>query len=160
MASLLCPEAVGKDGMPVTFSRRVASTNPPASAFLVTTRSGATHVPLCATLRPATDPSERHTVLLLGQLGDDPGDPPVRLDVVGSVPFASGGDARGLSHPVTPLSAGPSLLIALRYAPADLQGSTCPAGQTKQILQTTWSGGVSAPGGADYSPTSSASGCT
>jgi hypothetical protein len=148
-AGLMCPGAAGGDGMPVTFSQRVAVTNPAASSFRVTTRSGATHVPRCATTRPADDPSERQTVLLMGQLGDDPADPPVRIDIVGSVPLDGGGDARGLSAPVTPLAAGPSLLLALRYAPAELPRSSCPAGKTKQIVQVTWSGGVTAPGGGD-----------
>ncbi|MEO5729137.1 MAG: hypothetical protein ABI134_00345, partial [Byssovorax sp.] len=148
-AAFLCPGGAGEDGMPVTFSQRVAVTKPEASAFLVTTRGGATHVPRCATLAPATDPSERHTVLLVGKLGEDPADPPVRVDVVGRVPLDGGGDAKGLSGKVTALAAGPSLLLALRYAPADLPETSCPSGKTKQIVQVTWSGGVSAPGGAD-----------
>lgn len=148
-SAFVCLGSVGEDGMPVTFSQRVQSAKPEASAFLVTTRSGATHVPRCATLAPANDASERHTVLLMGKLGDDPADPPVRVDVVGSVPLDGGGDARGLSGKVTPLAAGPSLLLALRYLPAELPGTSCPPGPTRQIVQVTWSGGVSAPGGGD-----------
>jgi hypothetical protein len=90
MANFLCMGAGGMDGMPVTFSRRIGVDNPSASAFRVTTRSGATHTPRCATLRSAVGPSERHTVLLIGEFGQDPGDPPVRLDVIGSVPLLGG----------------------------------------------------------------------
>jgi hypothetical protein len=151
--TLICPGGAGEDGMPVTFSQRVAVTNPAASSFLVTTRSGATHAPRCATLNPATDASERHTVLLIGKLGDDPGDPPVRVDIVGSVPLDGGGDAKGLTGKVTALAAGPSLLLALRYTPAELPKTSCPSGTTKQIVQVTWSGGVTAPGGGDLTDT-------
>ena len=148
-AGALCPGAVGEDGMPVTFSHRVAVMTPEANAFRVTTRSGATHSPRCATLLPATAPSERHTLLLMGELGDDPADPPLTLDVVDHVPLEGGGDARGLSSPVTPLAAGPALALAIRYAPADLSGSSCPSGQTQQIVQITWNGGVTAVGGGE-----------
>jgi hypothetical protein len=150
MVLLICPEAAGLDGIPVTFSARVTPIKPDPAAFRITTKSGAVHTPLCATLRPAIDPSERHTVLLMGELGRDPGDPPVRLDIVGSVPLADGSDALGLSRThVTPLAAGPSLLLALRYAPGDLAGTACPAPLTRQIVQVTWSGGVTRPGGGD-----------
>ncbi len=145
----LCPGAVGEDGMPVTFSRRVAVTTPDASAFRITTQSGATHAPRCATLLPAVDPSERHTVLLMGELGDDPGDPPLTLDIVAHVPLDGGGDAQGLSSPVTPLAAGPSLALAIRYAPADLPESSCPSDQTQQIVQIMWNGGITAVGGGE-----------
>lgn len=148
-AGRLCPGAGGRDGMPVTFSVRVTPAKPSPGAFRVTTRSGATHTPLCAMLRPADDPGERHTVLLMGELGDA-ADPPIKLDIVGSVPLDSGGDAAGLSSThVTPLAAGPSLLIASRYAPADLKGTSCPAPATVQIVQITWSGGVTRAGGGD-----------
>lgn len=148
-ANFLCAGAAGMDGMPVTFSRRIGVDNPDASAFRVTTRSGATHTPRCATLRPALGASKRHTVLLIGQFGSDRDDPPVRLDVVRSVPLLSGGDAMGLSSDrITPLSQGPELRIAYRYAPSDLPSSSCPQ-STMQIVQLTWAGGVTAPTGGD-----------
>ncbi len=148
----LCAEGVGLDGIPVTFSARVVPISPNPSAFRITTRSGATHTPVCTTVRPAADPSERQTVLMMGELGSDPGDPPVRLDIVGSVPLDDGSDARGLSSThVTPLQAGPSLLLALRYLPGDLAGTACPVAATRQIVQVTWNGGVTKPGGGDPS---------
>lgn len=147
-AVFLCPRAVEKDGMPVTFSRRVAETSPSVDSFRITTRSGASHTPVCATVRPANGASEHHTVLLIGQFGSGTEDPPVKLEIVGPLPLEDGGDARGLvSTHVTPLAAGPSLLIGLRYAPGELSGTSCPAPATKQIVQVTWSGGVSAVGG-------------
>jgi hypothetical protein len=106
----------GLDGIPVTFTRRLAADFPDPSAFRITTRSGAVFTPICATLNPALGASKRHTVLLVGQLGSE-GDPPVRIDIVGSVPLLNGGDAKGLSSDrVTPLERGPELRIGYRYA--------------------------------------------
>lgn len=148
-ANVLCLGSGGMDGMPVTFSRRIGIDTPEPSAFQVTTRSGAVRTPRCATLRPALGPSKRHTVLLIGDFGDDPGDPPVRLDVRGSVALLNGGDASGLSSErVTPIAAGPSVRLAYRYAPAELVGSSCPA-TTRQIVQLTWAGGVTSPMGGE-----------
>jgi hypothetical protein len=148
-ANFLCMGGGGMDGMPVTFSRRIGVDSPSASAFRVTTRSGAVHTPRCATLRPALGPGKRHTVLLIGEFGQDPSDPPVRLDVIGSVPLLGGGDAMGLSSDqVTPLPLGPSLRIAYRYAPSALAGSSCPSA-TRQTVQITWAGGVTAPTGGE-----------
>ncbi|MFN0246852.1 MAG: hypothetical protein ACKV2T_08075 [Kofleriaceae bacterium] len=149
VANFLCPNAQGMDGMPVVFSRRIGVDNPEASAFRVTTRSGVSRTPHCATLRPALGPSKLHTVLLIGDFGDDPGDPPARVDVVGSVPLLNGGDAMGASSDrVTPLSEGPELRIGYRYKAADLPTSSC-ASSTMQIVQLTWAGGVRAATGGE-----------
>ncbi len=147
-ASLLCRgvPVTGLDGIPVTFTRRLAADFPDPSAFRITTRSGAVFTPICATLNPALGASKRHTVLLVGQLGSE-GDPPVRIDIVGSVPLLNGGDAKGLSSDrVTPLERGPELRIGYRYARSELPSASCPQ-STQQIVQITWAGGVTAPGG-------------
>jgi hypothetical protein len=147
-ANLLCRavRVAGMDGVPVTFSRRIALDNPDPSAFRITTQSGAVHTPRCATLRPALGTSKRHTVLLIGALGSER-DPPVRLDVVRSVPLLDGGDAMGLSSDrVAALALGPELRIGYRYAPGDLPKARCP-NSTLPIVQNTWAGGVTAPGG-------------
>jgi len=147
--NLLCGALVaGMDGIPVTFSRRIGIDNPDPSAFRITTQSGATYTPQCATLRPALGSSKRHTVLLIGELGSDR-DPPVRLDIVRSVPLLNGGDAQGLSSArVTQLAQGPDLKIGYRYARGELPNSSCPQ-STMQIVQITWGGGVTAPGGGE-----------
>ena len=144
---LICRGGGGRDGMPVTFSRRVLGT-PSAAAFEVTTRRGARRTPACVTLAPALDASERHTALLGGDLGDDPTDPPVRVTLVGSLALEGGGDARGLTAEVIPLAAGPSLVLALPYAAGALAGSACPAATTRRVVQATWNGGVTSPDGA------------
>ncbi len=144
----ICPAGPGKDGMPVVFSQRLLTVTPPIGAFRITTRSGAQRTPLCATLAPAIAPTERHTVLLVGDFGDEPTDPPVRVDIVASLPVEGGADAQGLGVDVVPLAAGPSLVLAMRHRPDQLPTSACPSPATRQILQITWNGGVSAPDGA------------
>lgn len=129
----------GRDGMPVTFSRRVEQPIDPA-AFTVITRSGAQHQPAIATTRPANDAAKRHTVLLIGELGDDPDDPPVKVEVTGHLTLAGGADAHGLSVAVTPLADGPSLVLAYVASPGKTEGNHPPG--TKQIVVVVWAGGV------------------
>jgi hypothetical protein len=125
--------------MPVTFSRRVVGRFEP-SAFAVSTRSGAVHKPLCATTRPAAAASERHTVLLIGELGSEPADPPVKVEVIGSLPLEDGDNAQGLSGPVIPLADGPTLALAMAYKPGAI-ASDCPT-SSRQIVVVVWTGGV------------------
>ena len=129
----------GLDGMPVTFSRRVEGPIKPA-AFTVITRSGARHQPSVATTRPANEAAKRHTVLLIGELGDEPDDPPVKVEVTGHLALAGGADAHGLSVAVTPLANGPSLVLAYVANPGKIEGKHPPG--TKQIIVVVWAGGV------------------
>jgi hypothetical protein len=145
--SFLCFGGAGKDGMPVIFSRRLASMTVEPKAFRVRTASGAEHTPLCAVLAPATGATERHTVLLIGELGSAASDPPISVEVVSSLPLEGGADAKGLSAQVTPLASGPSLAMGLRFSPGQLS-SSCPP-QTTSVVQLTWQGGVTAPGGGE-----------
>jgi hypothetical protein len=138
----LCPGGGGTDGMPVTFSRRLSGTVPPA-AFAVVLRSGLKKTPLCATTAPANEASEHHTVLLVGDLGGVD-DPPVGVEVVADL-WADGvagavDNARGATVEVTPLLAGPTLVLAIAMAPNAIDSDCPPA--TTQLLMVTWSGGV------------------
>lgn len=148
-ASLACLRRVtGEDGMPVTFSVRLDAATVTADAFAVETAAGAFVTPLCATLRPATEPLERRTVLLAGPFGT-PDAPPRAVVVVGGLEDAAGRSLAGLrSDAITPLAAGPSLVLAERFAPdtVGLAGE-CPAG-TRQVVQLVWEGGVTGPQGA------------
>lgn len=141
----ICPEAPGRDGMPVTFSRRVvgngfqgAGVDP--AAFTVVTQSGQQKKPVCASLRPAVGPDERHTVLLVGDFGGRIDDPPVQVVVTGHLPLEGGADGFGLAVDVTPLEAGPSIVLAMGY-PAGGRDFDCPEG-TRQVVDVVWSGGV------------------
>jgi hypothetical protein len=135
----LCLDGPGLDGMPVTFTRRVVGPID-ASAFTVTTASGARRHPRCATTQPASGAAKDHTVLLIGELGRDPADPPLQVEVTGALPLAGGADGHGLSGPVTPLAAGPTLVLALGLAPGAID-SDCPSG-TQQLVVVVWAGGV------------------
>jgi len=141
----ICPEAPGRDGMPVTFSRRVVGSGiqaarVDAAAFTVVTRSGQRKTPVCASLRPAAGPGQRHTVLLVGDFGDPVDDPPVRVAVTGHLPLDGGADGHGLAADVTALEAGPSIVLAMGY-PARGREGDCPEG-TRQVVEVVWSGGV------------------
>ena len=141
-----------QDGMPIVLDRRIplpALLDP--SVFVVHRASGAESPVGCATLAPADEAEERRTILLLGEFASD-GDPPVGVEIVGTLLTDDGVDAKGaLVETVVPLAAGPSIVLAEHYLISELPtGGTdeCPA-DTDHIIKTTWEGGVSGPGGAD-----------
>lgn len=138
-ARALSRAAPGRDGMPVTFSRRIDGPIDP-EVFTVVTKSGDTMHPMDATLRPADEPSKRHTVLLIGEFGDDPHDPPVRVEVTESLKLEGDADAMGMQVDVTPLADGPT--IALAYLAKPVPGSAVYPKGTQQVLVVVWAGGV------------------
>jgi len=150
-ATRLCglPPATGQDGMPVVFSVQIDGNSISPNAFAVETSSGEVVTPLCATLRPALEPLEQRTILLIGSFS--PGDSlPIGVEIVEQLEDANGNSLIGLrSEEVTALEEGPSLVYAELFAPEapGLEGE-CPA-QTKQAVQLTWEGGVTGPEGAD-----------
>lgn len=139
VVNLMCSGGGGKDGMPITFSRRVVGEINPA-AFTIQTRSGARLHPLCATLRPADADAERHTVLLIGDLGGEPADPPNTIEITGDLFLEGGANARGMSAPIVALAEGPTLVLSLGLAAGTIQ-SDCPS-ETKQVVVAIWAGGV------------------
>ncbi len=159
-AHLLCLGAAGQDGMPVVLSHTVDEQTLEAEDFRVFTRSGAGSTPLCVTLRPSVDEGERRTVLLIGEFGDAHDDPPAKVEVVGDLlsDGATGGPVsfRGTTIQVTPLDAGPSLVLAEVVPPDEWsvsgRGSACPA-DTRQVIRATWAGGVRPPNGDDAGDT-------
>ena len=140
----------GKDGMPVTFSVQLDNESLSSEMFVVETTSGKKVTPKCATLRPAMEQLERHTVLLAGDFGTKAA-PPRSVQVVGPLLDIYGRNLLGLrTEKIRKLSdVGPRLLMAERFDPKTpgLQ-SECPQ-HTKQVIQTIWEGGVSGPDGAD-----------
>jgi hypothetical protein len=150
----LCRGAGGQDGMPVIFSQVINPDTLQAEDFAVMTESGSINTPICAILDPAIDPGELRTVLLVGELGDAETNPPVSVEVVGEI-LTSGENPQsfvGASVAVTPLSAGPSLIIAeslllaqwrLDQPSGRRQGDGCPSAGTLQAVRATWAGGVS-----------------
>ena len=149
-ANVLCLGASGEDGMPVVLSHTVDADTLEPEDFRVVTQSGAERTPMCVTLRPANDAGELRTVLLIGEFGDAGDDPPVQVLVVDDLfsDGATGGPVnfRGTQTEVTPLDAGPSLVLA-EVVSGDGQ-SDCPDG-TQQVVRVTWAGGVRRPDGDD-----------
>ena len=150
-ATRLCglPSAANQDGMPVVFSVQVDGDTISASAFAVETSSGEIVTPLCATLRPALEPLEQRTVLLIGEFS--PADAlPVSVEIVGQLQDVNGNSLVGLTgKKVTALESGPSLVYAERFSPSQSRlAGECPE-QTVQAVQLTWEGGVTGPQGTD-----------
>ena len=157
-ANRICEGAAGQDGMPVVLSHTVDAETLQPEDFRIVTRSGAERSPICSTLGPASDAGELRTVLLIGEFGDAADDPPVQVLVVDDLfsDGVTGGPVnfRGTRTHVTPLDAGPSLVLA-EVVPedgwsrsAEDRGSGCPEG-VLQVVRATWSGGVRLPTGGE-----------
>ena len=146
-ANLLCGNAAGQDGAPVTFSVQVDGASVAPSDFIVETATGDRVTPECATLRPAVEALELRTVLLIGTFGTANSQPRA-VEVVGVLQELNGEEFGGLRfEDVTPLEAGPDLVLAERYLPDNPGiGGECPPGSA-QVVQLVWGGGVSGPAG-------------
>ena len=146
--NLLCFGGSGDDGMPVVFSHRISSDSVRPEQFQITTRSGQLKTPECATLRPAGDPGERRTVLLIGEFGSADTDPPEVVTIVEDLlsDTAAPVNFKGQSVDVTPLSEGPSMVLAESLSKddwtVDRRGTQCPSEGVRQIIRVTWNGGV------------------
>jgi hypothetical protein len=146
--NLLCFGGAGDDGMPVILSHRISSDSLRPEQFQITTRSGQLKTPKCATLRPAGDPGERRTVLLIGEFGKADTDPPEVVTIVEDLlsETAAPVNFNGQSVEVTPLSEGPSMVLAESVDrdewAVDRRGTQCPSEGVRQIIRVTWNGGV------------------
>jgi len=152
LSRLICRRAPGKDGMPVIFSTEIDHTTMQAGDFRVTTASGETGRIQCVTLLPATDAGELRTVLLVGEFGSAETDPPEQVEIIGHLHSIDRTlDFQGARIDVTPLSPGPSIVMAEIVDPAaqDLglgrrrtDGTDCPAEGIRQAVRVVWAGGV------------------
>ncbi|MDX2198732.1 MAG: hypothetical protein SF069_07140 [Phycisphaerae bacterium] len=133
------------DGMPIVTSVLIDSRSLDATDFRVSTAGGKVFTPDCATLEPAGDNCEGRTILLVGEFGDYPADPPVRVEIVGELLTLDGRDLARTAPPieVTPLLEGPTLVVAEQVDPTD---ASAPAGTTLAI-RATWAGGINATDG-------------
>ena len=102
------------------------------------------------TLRPAQDAGELRTVLLIGEFGDAPYNPPLSAKVVGEL-LSDGSPTinfKGTQVDVTPLAEGPSLVLAepvpKKQWTQETNSTRCPQG-IRQIIRVTWNGGVRRP---------------
>ena len=152
IANILCLGALKKDGMPVVLSHTIHPDSLETEQFQVVTRSGEVSTPKCVTLRPADDSGEHRTVLLIGEFGDAPDDPPVSVQVLADL-FSLGIPSvnfKGATTDITPLAAGPSMVLAEVVAQNEWadkrRGTNCPE-NIQQVIRTTWDGGVRLPSG-------------
>ena len=136
--------------MPVVLSHTIDPETLQPEDFQIVTRSGAAYTPHCVTLRPAQDPGELRTVLLIGEFGDAYDDPPVSVIVVGDL-LADGTPSvnfRGSRTDVIPLDAGPFLVLAEGVPESEwgmqTRGTACPV-DIQQVVRVTWAGGVRRP---------------
>ncbi len=114
--------------------------------------------PVCATLAPAVDATERRTVLLIGEFGLGGENGPVTVRVVGDLMATDGTSLQGAkTNNVGEVNGGPSLVMAEVFGPGtiatsqfgdDTRNRFCPSNGTSRVVKLTFSGGVSGPNGA------------
>ena len=140
-----CRQNFGDDGMPLVLSVQVKASSLSPEAFRVISKNGVHSTPNCATLEPATEFNELHTILLAGPIAD-PNDLPDRVEIIGAVEDINGNSLTGLVSPTVTVgsSTGPALINA--YLFNQLGG---PAGSSPRALQLVWNGGVTGPRGRD-----------
>ena len=157
--NLLCLGAAGDNGIPVALSHRFSSDSVRPEQFQITIRSGQLKTPKCATLRPARDPGESRTVLLIGEFGSADTDPPEVVTIVEDLlqDTAAPLNVKGQSVEVKPLSEGPSMVLAESVDrddwAVDRRGTQCPSQGVRQIIRVTWNGGVGLASGDEPSDT-------
>ncbi len=153
---LLYENAYGKDGMPVVFSHELDPSTLDASDFEVTTKNGEVFPVEAVTLLPAEEEFELRTVLLIGEYGNHPNNPPVQLKIVDDLMTRTEVNYKGQSKEVIPLEEGPILSYAeyftldedYPYIESGL-GCDCPKESTNMVVKAVWSGGVRAVNGEE-----------
>ncbi|KPF41716.1 hypothetical protein IP87_01100 [beta proteobacterium AAP121] len=140
-----CAQWIGDDGMPLVMSVPIKASSLRPDRFRVISRAGVESTPNCATLRPADETNERHTILLAGPIAD-PADLPAYVVIVGPVEDVRGNVLEGaVSPPVTiGIRSGPSLVHAFVLNRPD-----GPPGSSRRVIQMVWQGGVTGPNGVE-----------
>jgi len=148
---LIYKNAPGQDGMPLVFTHEIDPSTLEGADFAVTTKNGNVHIVEAASLLPANEEFELRTVLLIGEYGNHPDNPPVSVEVVGDLIARTRQNFKGKSIEVIPLPEGPILSYA-EYFTIDEDypyiergnGCDCPKEETKMVVKAVWSGGVRA----------------
>lgn len=148
---LIYRKAPGKDGMPLVFSHELDPSTLDGSDFAVTTQDGQVFEVEAGSFLPANEEFELRTVLLIGDYGNHPDNPPVSVEVVGDLMARSGQNFKGEQVEVIPLPAGPVLSYAEYFVldeaypyVAEGDGCDCPKDETQTVVKAVWSGGVRA----------------
>lgn len=156
LSLLLNWRAMGKNGMPLVFSQEIDPSTLDNTDFEVTTKNGESFGVEFVTLKPANEEFELRTVLLVGEYGAYPDNPPVSVKVIGDLMSRSGQNYKGQSLPVIPLPDGPTISYAEHfildndypYVKSGV-GCDCPKEETQQVVRTVWAGGVRATNGQE-----------
>lgn len=151
-------DAPGQDGLPIVFSHEIDEATLDAEDFRIKTNKGNFLYPSIVTLRPANEPLEHRTVLLIGELGTYPADEPSEIKIVGDLRSIEGQSYTGQLVSVTPLADGPFLSYAEYFTfdhnypyVASGPGADCPLSRTELIVRTVWAGGIRAIDGRELS---------
>jgi len=155
-ARAIYKKAQGKDGMPLVFSHELDPKTLQGADFAVTTKNGKVHIVEAASFLPANEEFELRTVLLIGEYGNYPNNPPVSVEVVGDLMARTGQNFKGQNIKVIPLEEGPILSYA-EYFTFDEKypyikkgkGCDCPKEETKMVVKVVWAGGVRAINGKE-----------
>ncbi len=149
-------DAVGKDGMPMVLSLEVDPSTVDASDFEITSKDGTVYGVEAATLFPAEEAFELRTIVLIGEYGNYPDNPPVSVKIVGDLKGRTGKSFKGQYTEVIPLEEGPILSYAEYFTFTENYpyvergvGCDCPRGETQMIVKVVWSGGVRAINGEE-----------
>ncbi len=139
-----CPQNFGDDGMPLVMSVQIKASTLDPEAFRVISRAGVVSTPNCATLRPAEEANELHTILLAGPIADR-NDLPDRVEIIGTVEDIDGNVLTGLVSGTVTIGdqSGPSVVYAYLF-----NKSGGPDGASPRAIQLVWQGGVTGPNGA------------
>ena len=153
-SAVLYSKAPGKDGMPVVFSQEIDPETLDSTDFEITSANGTRFGVEFVTLRPANEEYELRTVLLIGEFGNHPDNPPISVKIIGDLNSYSGNNYRGQSVSVIPLDEGPVLSYAEYFTFTEDypyvekgRGCDCPREETQMIVRTVWAGGVRAVNG-------------
>lgn len=147
-------KAPGKDGMPIVFSLEVDPETLDADDFEITTSNNEKYKVEAVSLLPAEEEFELRTVLLIGEYGNHPKNPPISIQIVGDLMSRTGLNFKGQRATVIPLEAGPILSFAEYFTFTEGYpyvesgaGCDCPKETTKMVVKAVWSGGVRAVNG-------------
>ena len=146
--------APGKDGMPLVFSHEIDPETIEGADFEVTTKDGTAYIVEAASLLPANEEFELRTILLIGEYGNYPDNPPETVKIVGDLVSRTGFNFNGQQIDVIPLEVGPILSDAEYFTftedypyLAEGIGCDCPKEGTNLVIKAIWSGGVRAMNG-------------
>lgn len=152
--TLLYLWAAGKNGMPVVFSQEIDPSTLDNHDFKVTTKNGDQFEAEFVTLKPANEEFELRTVLLIGEYGNHPDNPPVSVEIVNDLMSRSGQNYLGQNVKVIPLPEGPTISYAEYFTFDDDYpyvesgiGCDCPREETEMVVRAVWAGGVRAVNG-------------